>query len=130
MRKGFDTSAEFFIPVSRLVTGAGYAFREHAEEKQLRGLRLSRDQFIVRLTYHYDQVNYLHPFREGNGRTQRIFWSQIHPALTAPLAVCKFCIPIALYAINEGEIPGQTGLRESKGQHNSGTRQSRQVGVP
>ena len=23
------------------------------------------------------RVNYLHPFREGNGRTQRIFWTQI-----------------------------------------------------
>lgn len=22
-------------------------------------------------------MNYLHPFREGNGRTQRIFWTQI-----------------------------------------------------
>lgn len=128
MRKGFDTSAAFFMPVSRLVTGVGYAFRELAEEKQLRGL--SRDQFMVRLTYHYDQVNYLHPFREGNGRTQRISCSQIHPASTTPLAVCMFCIPIALYAINEGEVPGQTGLRESKGQHNSGTRQSRQVGAP
>ncbi|WP_392342486.1 Fic family protein (plasmid) [Leifsonia sp. P73] len=32
---------------------------------------------MERLAHHYDQVNYLHPFREGNGRTQRIFWTQI-----------------------------------------------------
>jgi cell filamentation protein len=32
---------------------------------------------IERLALHYDQFNYLHPFREGNGRTQRIFWSRV-----------------------------------------------------
>ncbi|WP_233194203.1 MULTISPECIES: Fic family protein [unclassified Cryobacterium] len=75
MRKGSDASAEFFMAVSRLESGAGFAFGELAEHKRLRGL--GRGQFVARLAYHYDQVNYLHPFREGNGRTQRIFWSQI-----------------------------------------------------
>jgi cell filamentation protein len=32
---------------------------------------------VHKLAHHFDQLNYLHPFREGNGRTQRIFWSQI-----------------------------------------------------
>jgi cell filamentation protein len=40
-----------------------------------------RQHFIDRLAYHYDQVNYIHPFREGNGRVQRVFWNRI--ALTA-----------------------------------------------
>jgi cell filamentation protein len=38
---------------------------------------MPRDRLIERLTFHYDQFNYLHPFREGNGRTQRIFWSHV-----------------------------------------------------
>lgn len=42
-----------------------------------RPLGLSRDRFVERLAYHYDQLNHLHPFREGNGRTQRIFWSRV-----------------------------------------------------
>lgn len=75
IRKGTDPAAEFFMPVSRLESGAGFAFAELAEENQLRGL--DRDRFVGRLAHHYDQVNYLHPFREGNGRTQRIFWTQI-----------------------------------------------------
>lgn len=75
IRKGTDPAAEFFMPVSRLESGAVFAFAELAEEKQLRGL--DRERFVNRLAHHYDQVNYLHPFREGNGRTQRIFWTQI-----------------------------------------------------
>lgn len=46
----------------------------HADNN-LKGM--SRDQFIERLAHHYDELNYLHPFREGNGRTQRVFWSRI-----------------------------------------------------
>ena len=38
---------------------------------------LDRGHFIDRLAYHYDQVNYIHPFREGNGRVQRVFWNRI-----------------------------------------------------
>jgi cell filamentation protein len=75
MRKAGDTAAEFFMPVSRLDSGAGFEFRELADDSFLRGM--DKDQFVLRLAHHYDQVNYLHPFREGNGRTQRIFWSQI-----------------------------------------------------
>ena len=75
IRKGTDASAEFFMPVSRLQTGAMFAFQELAEEKYLRGM--DRDTFIDRLAHHYDQVNYLHPFREGNGRTQRVLWTQV-----------------------------------------------------
>jgi cell filamentation protein len=75
MRKGTDAAAEFFISVSRLQFGAGFAFQELAHDNRLRGI--DRDSFVDRLAHHYDQVNYLHPFREGNGRTQRIFWSQI-----------------------------------------------------
>jgi len=75
IRKGTGPAAEFFMPVYRLESGAGFAFAELAGEHQLHGL--DRDRFVARLAHHYDQVNYLHPFREGNGRTQRIFWTQI-----------------------------------------------------
>ncbi|MES9097780.1 Fic family protein [Cutibacterium acnes] len=44
-------------------------------DHELRGM--SREQFIDRLAYHYDQFNYVHPFREGNGRTQRVFWNRV-----------------------------------------------------
>ncbi len=38
---------------------------------------MSEDDFVERLAYYYDQLNYIHPFREGNGRTQRVFWTRV-----------------------------------------------------
>ena len=35
------------------------------------------DEFIENITDFYCVTNMLHPFREGNGRTQRIFISQL-----------------------------------------------------
>lgn len=67
--------AEPFLPVSMIGRSAGYAAIEFQQDGFLR--RMSRNQFITRLAYHYDQFNYLHPFREGNGRTQRVFWSRV-----------------------------------------------------
>jgi cell filamentation protein len=46
-----------------------------AKERYLRGL--PRDQFVVRLTHFFAEVNAIHPFREGNGRTQRAFFRQL-----------------------------------------------------
>lgn len=39
--------------------------------------RYSDDEFIVEFTDLYCELNYLHPFREGNGRTQRLFLSML-----------------------------------------------------
>jgi cell filamentation protein len=36
-----------------------------------------RDQYVRRLAHYYSEVNILHPFREGNGRTERVFFSQL-----------------------------------------------------
>lgn len=66
---------EHFMPMSLLQRGAGYAFDELRQDSFLRGMQ--PDRFVARLAHHYDQINYLHPFREGNGRTQRMFWSQV-----------------------------------------------------
>jgi cell filamentation protein len=38
---------------------------------------LSREPFIIRLAEHWGEVNALHPFREGNTRTQRVFFQQL-----------------------------------------------------
>lgn len=67
--------AGFFLPVAMIDRAAGFAASELRDENMLRGL--ARDRFIERLAYHYEQFNYIHPFREGNGRTQRVFWNRI-----------------------------------------------------
>lgn len=46
-----------------------------ADEKLLAGL--DRDVFLDRFTHYFSEVNALHPFREGNGRTQRAFFRQL-----------------------------------------------------
>jgi cell filamentation protein len=50
-------------------------FRALRGENCLRGL--DRDPFIDRLTFYLGEINAVHPFREGNGRTQRAFFEQL-----------------------------------------------------
>jgi cell filamentation protein len=50
-------------------------FDELAREAFLRGL--SREPFLERLTHYHAELNAAHPFREGNGRTQRAFLGQL-----------------------------------------------------
>lgn len=69
------TDTEFFLIVSKIQTAATFVFSELATERYLLGL--PQNKFVGRLAYFYDQLNYIHPFREGNGRTQRIFWTRV-----------------------------------------------------
>jgi cell filamentation protein len=62
---------------------AAEVFGQLADEKQLRDL--PRERFVSRLTHFYAEVNALHPFREGNGRTQRAFFSQLARAAGWPI---------------------------------------------
>lgn len=50
-------------------------FGELKSEKYLRGLSVG--DFAKRLAYYLAEINALHPFREGNGRTQREFIRQL-----------------------------------------------------
>lgn len=72
IRKG---SEEYFLSYKYLENGAKFIFERIAEEKYLK--EINREDFVKRLAYFYEQVNFIHPFREGNGRTQRIFWQKV-----------------------------------------------------
>lgn len=65
--------AEFFLPAANIAMGMDWSRAELERDEMLKGLEL--DEFLGRLAYHYDNYNYVHPFREGNGRTQRVFWT-------------------------------------------------------
>ena len=54
---------------------AGRIFGELKSEKYLRDLPAK--DFAGRLAYYLAEINALHPFREGNGRTQREFIRQL-----------------------------------------------------
>ncbi len=62
-------SAEFIIPYSDDL------FAKLKAENYLQGL--DREEFIRRVAFYISEINALHPFREGNGRTQRIFINQL-----------------------------------------------------
>lgn len=54
---------------------AAGTFEDLRREDHLQGL--PREQFIERLAYYFAEVNAIHPFREGNGRAQRVFFDQL-----------------------------------------------------
>jgi cell filamentation protein len=66
---------EYFLVVAKINDAANYVFGELAKENHLKNL--SKEAFARRLAYFYDQLNYIHPFREGNGRAQRVFWNRV-----------------------------------------------------
>ena len=50
---------------------ANKLFNKLAEDNHLKGL--SKTDFSKKVAYYFGEINALHPFRDGNGRTQRIF---------------------------------------------------------
>jgi cell filamentation protein, protein adenylyltransferase len=59
-------------------------FGRLAAEGHLR--RLDRKPFVERLTHYFAEVNAIHPFREGNGRTQRRSSANCPPRRVGPSA--------------------------------------------
>lgn len=64
-----------FCSADKIESLAGKMF-ERVEKKNF-FCGLPREEFITELTDFYSSVNYLHPFREGNGRTQRLYFRQL-----------------------------------------------------
>ncbi len=58
------------------IENEGNALMSALEEEQ--GLaELEQEAFVARLAHYYCELYVLHPFRAGNGRTQRIFFEQL-----------------------------------------------------
>lgn len=64
-----------FCPASEIESLATPIFARLKEKDYFR--HLPRDEFLTELVDFYCTTNHLHPFREGNGRTQRVFLSQL-----------------------------------------------------
>ncbi len=70
-----DGSSEFFLIRTKIPVASNFVFTELQQNNYLQNLQ--KDDFVKKLSYFYDQLNFIHPFREGNGRTQRIFWNRV-----------------------------------------------------
>ncbi len=62
-----------FASVAFLFESAKNVFDELNSDIELDNLE-DRD-YSIKLAHYYSEINILHPFREGNGRTQRVFFS-------------------------------------------------------
>lgn len=72
----FLTKGDTIFCLGRHIPGyADNLFTKLEGEKKLRGLDKAR--FIERLAYFMGELNALHPFREGNGRSSREFWRML-----------------------------------------------------
>jgi cell filamentation protein len=67
--------SQMFCLTQHISAYAADLFTALDREHHLRGL--PRDRFVERVTHYLAEVNALHPFREGNGRTQRAFFGQL-----------------------------------------------------
>ncbi len=64
-----------FCNVRHIQTYADTVFSSLKGEDYLR--HLSKEQFAARAAHYLSEINAIHPFREGNGRVQRLFMSQL-----------------------------------------------------
>jgi len=64
-----------FCPADQIESTAHGIFTRLKEQCYFASL--SRDELICELAGLYDLINYLHPFREGNGRVQRLYFRQL-----------------------------------------------------
>ena len=53
-----------------------YVYKQLRKDNFLADIE-SRDKMAERLAYYLGEINAIHPFREGNGRAQRIFIEQL-----------------------------------------------------
>ena len=60
-----------FCQAAKLETSLNLLLDQLTQEQQLAGLQA--DQFAERAAFYLGELNTIHPFRDGNGRTQREF---------------------------------------------------------
>lgn len=75
---------------------AGDIFDKLRRDRFLRGL--TKEQYCEKLAFYSGEINALHPFREGNGRTQRIFLQELSKAAGYDLRFSKIDKNVLLHA--------------------------------
>ncbi|MGF1760001.1 putative adenosine monophosphate-protein transferase Fic [Photobacterium sagamiensis] len=73
-----------FCHVHNIEREAERLFAALAQDNYLCGLPF--DRFIKQIAHYYCELNVIHPFREGNGRVQRIFFEIL--AINAGYEIC------------------------------------------
>ena len=71
IRKVDIAKGNMFCNARFIESQASEIFKNLKEENYLQGL--SEKESAIRMAYYFSEINALHPFREGNGRSQREF---------------------------------------------------------
>ena len=79
-------------------------FSDMAARNDLRGL--SRDDFFDRLGHHINELNAIHPFREGNGRTMRHHAAQVAREAGHPIRIASIDKTLWMEASRHGFLAG------------------------
>ncbi|MFD9669937.1 Fic/DOC family protein [Rhodococcus sp. NPDC059968] len=72
---GIEKEGESFIPPREIARPIEYVAEQLNELRHIGSV--TKQALSGKLAYVYDFVNFAHPFREGNGRTQREFFDQL-----------------------------------------------------
>ncbi len=64
-----------FVPPHRIQSSLDIFFEKLKQTDFLRGL--DKDSFITQMAQRLTDINIIHPFREGNGRSKRVFFSEL-----------------------------------------------------
>lgn len=64
-----------FVPPKELPEMMKRFFKKLKQENNLKGLK--KEDFVDRLADYLTDINIIHPFREGNGRTKRVFFQEL-----------------------------------------------------
>lgn len=64
-----------FCIAPRIIPEIGRLFKKLESENYLQNLSYS--EFVMKLAEYYAEFNMVHPFREGNGRVQRLFFEHL-----------------------------------------------------
>lgn len=72
---GITKAPTVFCVPERIEPEAIKLFNSLENEDSLTGL--DSEKFVSRVSYYFTELNFLHPFREGNGRSQRLLFDFI-----------------------------------------------------
>jgi cell filamentation protein len=75
MSKGGTGFAPLTTPAHTLASWTQTVLDDLRKENHLKGLKTN--EFVERLTHHYGELNFAHPYREGNGRATKEFLAQM-----------------------------------------------------
>ncbi|MGH1469974.1 MAG: Fic/DOC family protein [Cellvibrionaceae bacterium] len=100
---------KLFLPHALIGVVSEKLFLELRKENYLSGY--DKEKFYQRVGYYFASINTIHPFREGNGRTQRVLIDQ----LVARNGYKINCPAISGFSIAEASAAALVGDKTGKG---------------